>query len=491
MTRVRYLVGVATLAATIVGGYLLFDLVRSPDRSQLFTLRIEFKDVRGLRPGADVRYRGVPVGSVRRVDLRPDGERAGIELVLEPAAEKLVRYGSRFWIVSPRFLGLTQGASGLDTLIRDSYVSFATGEDAGPVLNSGSQLVGCERPPQAVDTATEPIERGDLLMTLLVPENHDLAPGSLVMFRGIPTGELRSVELAADGTHVLLQLRIERQYRQTVTDRSQFWVARPRLSGALLTGLALQDAAALLTPFIGYYTEPGAGVPVPDGHRAAALPDRPDIRVGNIPVETVSERREDAPRGGDAGLQIVRVFYRAIERDFWSPDDDVAREGSGLLLEDGTGRTVVLTTRSTCDGNYFVTDPFGSRPDIERESIRVALPEGQVLQATRAWTAPEGVDLALLVLQEPPQDLQTSEQGRLDFGPTPPSEAELVVSAVDTHTKPLVPGPLAGVELGKYRGGCVLGQGKVVGILGQVSDRDERPKVVGLAQLPPALRPKQ
>jgi ABC-type transporter Mla subunit MlaD len=60
MTRVRYLIGVATLVAAIIGGYLLFDLLRRSDRSDMFALRVEFRDALGLRAGADVRFRGVP-----------------------------------------------------------------------------------------------------------------------------------------------------------------------------------------------------------------------------------------------------------------------------------------------------------------------------------------------------------------------------------------------------------------------------------------------
>jgi paraquat-inducible protein B len=115
---------------------------------------------------------------------------------MRPEAGPLVRYGTRFWIVSPRFLGLTQGATGLDTLIRDAYISFTTPDGENPQLPSGSQVIGNERPPSNADVGLEPFERGDLAMTLLVPENHDLAPGARVLFRGVPTGELRGARLA-------------------------------------------------------------------------------------------------------------------------------------------------------------------------------------------------------------------------------------------------------------------------------------------------------
>ena len=59
-----------------------------------------------------------------------------------------------------------------------------------------------------------------------------------MIFRGQQTGDVRSVELAPDGTHVVVSLRIARKHRQTVTDRCQFWVARPAVTGALLSVFA-------------------------------------------------------------------------------------------------------------------------------------------------------------------------------------------------------------------------------------------------------------
>lgn len=489
MSRVRYLIGLATLAGAGAAGYWLYDMVRSRERTDLFALHVEFRDARGLKAGADVKHRGVPVGSVRRVELRDDGQRAVIDLVMQPEAAPLVRYGTRFWIVTPRFLGLTQGATGLDTLIRDAYISFASPEGESPPLPSGSQVIGAERPAANADVSLEPFERGDLAMTLLVPENHDLAPGARVVFRGVPTGELRSAKLAPDGSHVQLELRIRREYRHTVTDRSQFWVARPRLSGALISGFALEDAAALLSPFIGYHTEAGAGVPVVDGHRAAALNERPDMRIGPVPSSALAKVRPDAAAAPkDEGIRVVRVYYEAVERDFWSPDDEIKRDGCGLLLEDSAGRSVVLTTRSVCDGTYFVADGLGTKPDIDKERIRVGLTEGSVVQASRTWTAPDGLDLAVLVLQDSTQS--GSDGRRLDFSAGTPG-TNRTVQALDEQVKPMPPVPLADADLAVHRGAVVIDGDRVVGLLGQTAIDDLRPSVVALAQVPQALRPKQ
>src|SRR5262249_27687540 len=159
----------------------------------------------------------------------------------------------------------TQGATGLETLIRDAYVAFVTPEPAGPPLPDGSLLPGQEKPfPD--DEAISALSRGDLAMTLIVPESHGLSPGSKVLFRGGRIGEAMSVERAGNGTHVRVALRIDRTHRRCITDATRFWIARPRVSGALLSGLEVQDVAALLGAYVACYTEPGQGLPVADGH---------------------------------------------------------------------------------------------------------------------------------------------------------------------------------------------------------------------------------
>src|SRR5215831_2830028 len=102
MDRARYLLGLVTLALAIAGAVFLWRLLEDHDSSGRFRLQVEFKSLRGLKAGADVRYRGVTIGSVRQVRLADDGMRAVAELVLDPGQEKHCCVGTRFWIVAPR-----------------------------------------------------------------------------------------------------------------------------------------------------------------------------------------------------------------------------------------------------------------------------------------------------------------------------------------------------------------------------------------------------
>ena len=69
MDRLRYLLGVVTLAVMAIGGWLVYGLLQAEDVNNQYLFEVSFLDARGVKPGADVKYRGVRVGSVRRIKI--------------------------------------------------------------------------------------------------------------------------------------------------------------------------------------------------------------------------------------------------------------------------------------------------------------------------------------------------------------------------------------------------------------------------------------
>ncbi|HEB53710.1 MAG TPA: MCE family protein [bacterium] len=490
MHRVRYLIGLLTLIGAIVGAWWIVRLLKSADERPGLIISVEFKNARGLRAGTDVRYRGVTVGTVRSVAITGDGQKAVARLLVEPIGAEHACVNSTFWIVRPRFSGITAGATGLDTLVRDSYVAFHTPAERGSRLTSGSLIAGSERPPLGAEPETlDDVEHGDLLMTLLVPENHGLKPGSAVIFRGMKTGDVRSVTLAPAGTHVEVRLRIARAYRQTVTDQTKFWVARPYVSGALFRGFTITDVSALLTPYISYYGEPGEGVIVQDGYRTAAEPDRPEQAAPTVPQDALQQSAGKRPPAGD-GVVLVRVTYAAIERDTFSADDEILRHGTGVLFLDKAGRTVVVTARSLVDGSYTEHDLWGD-PEIADERIKVLLADGSVLRAGRVWVDPDQGDLAALVLEDARPDLTGTPSRRLVFEGETPATGEGLLRLAGPD------GLAADQEIAADRlandvdwlGGAFVVDGKVVAIYALGSEL-AAPRLVALDSLPADLRPR-
>jgi hypothetical protein len=412
-------------------------------------------------------------------------------LMLEPERSALVRTDSRFWIVTPRFFGLTGGASGLETLVRDSYVEFRSPDPQGPPVASGGSLLGIERPTaDDADAPLEPVHRGDLVMELLAAENHGLRVGSTVAFRGMPTGDVRAVELVEDGTCVRVQLRIDRRHRATVTDESRFWIARPRLSGSLLRGISVEDVAAALSPFVAYHTPESGGLPVPDAYRVAAELERPEFAATKVATRAGPPAGEPPPGAAAADeLVLVCVIYEAVEEDWFSPDDRVRREGTGVLIEDRDGRLLVLTARSLVDASYVMRDSFGTAADVVKEGISVLLPDGSVQRALRSWVAPDA-DLAVLAVEvrDGREHVVATPLARFRFEE---GAAPQVFQSIDAQRRRSEPQAVATLPPpGEQLGAVVLEDGRIVGLLGQKADLDPEPAVVAIRGLPEALRPR-
>lgn len=490
MHRLHYLLGLLTLAAVLVGGWFLLRVLDRDELDGMVPFYVEFADARGLREGAHVRCRGVSVGTVQHVDLLASGHRARARILLDDQIAEVARAGTVFWVVSPRFEGITDGASGLDTLVRDSYIAFFTPEDAGPPLAPGSTVLGRETPPDLSGEDTLiPARHGDLLMDLLVPSNHGLEPGSRVAFRGMTTGEVRSVRLAKSGTHVEIALRIAREYRHTITDRSKFWIARPNVSAKIIGGLSVDDLDALLDAYVAYYSEPGVGLPVTDGYRAAATAERPDFEMSPVPGPELVNPTPPAAAHHDA-LRTVRVVYVATEEDPLA-NDEIRRESSGVLLVDQNGQVAVVTTRSACDAAWFDRDAFDGEPEIVEEDIKVVLPSGPVLDASRVWTHPRA-DLAILVVHDAAQDLPVTAAASWDFyGGIPPL---VQVVAVDAKGAPLEGVRARALELpavAEHRGALLLDEAgeRIVGILGQAGPTRTESAGLSLTRIPEPYRP--
>ena len=117
MDRLRYLLGILTLVVMAAGGWFLFDRLESADLAARYQVEVTFLDARGLKPGADIKFRGIQVGTVRRIDVEEHGTHAVVLATIADDKVGLVRTNSRFWIVTPRFHGISSGVTGLDFLV--------------------------------------------------------------------------------------------------------------------------------------------------------------------------------------------------------------------------------------------------------------------------------------------------------------------------------------------------------------------------------------
>ena len=222
------------LAATAVLCGVLFGIGYPSWHNRGTALTIRFQDAHGLRVGADVRYRGVPVGRVIEVKLQSAEAGAEVHVTMNSGAEGSAREGSHFWIVRPS-LSLSAGISGLDTVAGDSYLAVR------PAAGGGTATVfdGDEEPP-AAEVLAPP---GSLSIVLKAKQKSFLRPGAGVTCCGVTVGLIQKVDLTEDGKSVRAEAFIYEKYVKLISKNTKF--SEPAVVGGLLSTKPHLDVQAL------------------------------------------------------------------------------------------------------------------------------------------------------------------------------------------------------------------------------------------------------
>jgi paraquat-inducible protein B len=204
-----HVVWVVPLVALLLGIWLIYRNFAA--QGPVVTVRFETAD--GISAGkTEVRCRSVKVGTVRRVKLATDLRSVLTYLEFEPDAERLLRKGTHFWVVRPRFS--VTGFSGAETLITGAYIELDPGP---PDAARASSFQGLETP-----SATNRSVPGRRL-TLIAEEAGSLAAGSPVYFRGFEVGRIEERDLGEDGRKVIYNAFIREEYSSFVTQNTRFW----------------------------------------------------------------------------------------------------------------------------------------------------------------------------------------------------------------------------------------------------------------------------
>lgn len=176
-------------------------------------ISIHFPDGHGLHEGDSVRYRGIKVGTVREIRLS-DREGVDVSAEMEASASRLLKEGTRFWIVRPQ-LALT-GVSGLETAVGPKYIAVEPdgSRDDAP---SSADFDGLAQPP-ATSLNGDGIE-----IVLRADKQFSVRPGSSVAYRGFEVGRILDVRLSDDARFVDLRASIKQPYQKLVTSKTKFW----------------------------------------------------------------------------------------------------------------------------------------------------------------------------------------------------------------------------------------------------------------------------
>lgn len=260
------IVWVVPILALLIGGWMIWRNTTS----QGPVARVRFETADGIAARqTEVRCRSVRVGVVKTVKLADDLKSVLVFLELDPDYEKLLRSGTRFWVVRPRFSGTN--VTGVDTLIKGAYIEL----DPGPETNrKHSKFKGLETPP--VTNRSIPGRR----LVLTAGEAGSLNAGSPIYYRGFEVGRIENRRLDVQGGRVAYDAFILQEYSQLVTENTRFW----NTSGIDIVSGA--DGIKVRTPSFQAMLSGGAtfgvpeaeepGNPVPDGTVFTLFPNEDD-----------------------------------------------------------------------------------------------------------------------------------------------------------------------------------------------------------------------
>ena len=235
--------------------YVQTNRVRGPEITIIFT------QAEGLRPGDELRHRGITVGVVRTAVLTESLDAVRVKAELRPDASRLARPGTDFWVVRPE-VSLSRVA-GLETLLGPRYIAVRPAEGSSSVRTFS--FVGLDTPPPMVGAT----DSDALVISLTVRQKGSLSPGSPVLFRDIPVGFVRTIALADDATRVEISAVIDPKYAPLVRANSRFWVASGvGLDWGLFSGLSIRAESldSLIQGAIAFATPKKPGLRVGTGH---------------------------------------------------------------------------------------------------------------------------------------------------------------------------------------------------------------------------------
>ncbi len=224
------LVWVVPVIALAVGTWMFINEYRNHGPE----IVIDFEDGSGIAAGkTHLEHKGVAVGIVLGVELKPDLSGVSVRLRLNRDAVSLATEGAQFWIVQPE---ISFGAvRGLDTILTGARINVNPGHGA-----PAQHFTGLDRPPlpRGHDGGRSFVLSGDRLGSVNA--------GSPVFYREVKVGIVEGSRLSDDSTAVLIRFRIDAPYVDLVRTNTRFWNAggfafKVGLFGAELKNTSLES----------------------------------------------------------------------------------------------------------------------------------------------------------------------------------------------------------------------------------------------------------
>ncbi len=257
----------------------VFDLyhdLESAKGADYVPITIEFPEANDLAVNARVRYQGVEIGHVSKIEFADDMQGIVATALIDRKSAHLFTSGAKVWVVKPEF-GLS-GIKNLDTMITGPYIAVQKGP--GPRV---CRLKGLSSPPPVPY-----INRG-LHVVVEADSLGSLKRGCPVYYKQVKVGSVVGYELSPDSRKVWVHLNIEEPFKALVRTGSRFWNASGvRVRAGLFSGVKVntESLEAIVAGGIAFATPEGEemGSPVGQGHHFRLYPEPEDDWMGWSPA---------------------------------------------------------------------------------------------------------------------------------------------------------------------------------------------------------------
>ena len=207
-TRRFSIIWLIPILAALIGIWLAVKAIRETGP----TITIVFRSAEGLIAGkTEIKYKDVTVGKVESIKLSQDLSQVLVTAAMSPDVADNLTKDTLFWIVRARVAA--GEVSGISTLLSGAYIGMSPGAEGKIVFRFDGQ----EKPP-AISRDIQGRQ-----FTLRAEQLGSLDIGSPVYYRQVKVGRVTNVNMAEDGSGVMLEIFIEAPYDRQVRRSSRFY----------------------------------------------------------------------------------------------------------------------------------------------------------------------------------------------------------------------------------------------------------------------------
>ena len=374
------------IVATLLGAWILFQNITHSNT----TINIHFDDAESIIVDKTrIRYKGVIVGTVKKVELDSN---KGVNVIakIESHAKFMLREKTQFWLVSPK-ASLTS-ISGLDTLFSGSYINLHPGQ--GEDATSFNAVL--EQPITIPDNA--------LLINLESDNAGSISVGTPLFYKKLQVGEVVRIRLDKSDQYINIKAFINKKYSHLVKEETKFWNISGLSANISRTGIdvKLDSISSLIAGGI-TFSSPRQSKKL-TGNTSFTLFENIDKSEIGLTIELVLNKITNLPKGAGILFQghgigrITDIRYSPENKNFIATAtinpqfSDMINEGSQFWLE----KTAISFSKIENIANIITGDYIGFSPaPVTKKTL--SLKRSFMVQQNKAPIAPA---LPLLLLTD-------------------------------------------------------------------------------------------